>query len=264
MEVSGTVTLETSYNGQERKAEVHVAKGIGPLLLGRDLIKDLSVMTVNRVGEDPLTEPLEVVLGRHHDIYKEELGTIKGVTAKLVVDPTATPKFSKARYLPYAMKGKEETEIDRIVSTGILKPVQLSDWAAPVVPVLKQDGSLRLCGDYKVTVNQVSRLEQYPLPTFDDMAAKLAGGQEFSKLDLSHAYQQLPLDEESSQHVTNNTHRGLFTYNRLPFGLPVHPPYSREPSKVSCKGFLGWQFTLMTYWSRERLMQNICKCWNKC
>lgn len=54
VEVSGTVTLETRYNGQERKAEVHVTKGIGPLLLGRDLIKDLSVMTVNRVGEDPL------------------------------------------------------------------------------------------------------------------------------------------------------------------------------------------------------------------
>ena len=116
-----------------------------------------------------------------------------------------------------------ESEIDRLVGEGILKPVEFSEWAAPVVPVLKSDNTIRLCGDYKATVNQVSHLEQYPLPTLEDISAKLAGGKKFSKLDISHAYQKLLLDEESSKYVTINTHRGLFTYFRLPYGVSFAP-----------------------------------------
>ena len=60
---------------------------------------------------------------------------------------------------------------------------------------------------------------QYPIPRVDDLFSPLAGGKAFSKLDLSHAYQQLLLDEETKMYVTINTHRGLFKYNRLPFGV---------------------------------------------
>ena len=47
----------------------------------------------------------------------------------------------------------------------------------------------------------------------------LAGGRKFSKLYLYQAYQQLPLDEDSMQYVTFNTHRGLYHYTCLPFGV---------------------------------------------
>ena len=51
----------------------------------------------------------------------------------------------------------------------------------------------------------------------------MAGGEQFSKLDLSHAYQQLVLEEESQKLVTITTHKGLFKYNRLPFGVATAP-----------------------------------------
>ena len=53
-----------------------------------------------------------------------------------------------------------------------------------------------LCGDYKVTVNRVSSLEQYPIPKMEDMFTSLAGGEKICKLDMSHAYQQIRLDED--------------------------------------------------------------------
>ena len=89
--------------------------------------------------------------------------------------------------------------------------------------MLKNDDSIRICGDYKQTINQVAIPDKYPLPKVDDLLASLAGGETFTKLDLAHAYQQLVLDEESSKLATVNTHRGLFRYKRLPFGISAAP-----------------------------------------
>ena len=62
-------------------------------------------------------------------------------------------------------------------------------------------------------------VDQYPVPKPEDLFTTLAGGQKFTKLDLSHAYQQILLSKESRQYVTVNTHKGLYQYNRLPFGI---------------------------------------------
>ena len=91
------------------------------------------------------------------------------------------------------------------------------------MPVVKGDGSIRVCGDYKLTVNQVAQVDTYPLPLIQDIFASLANGKSFTKLDLAHAYQQLQLDDESRPYTTINTHRGIFHYTRLPFGVAAAP-----------------------------------------
>ena len=116
-----------------------------------------------------------------------------------------------------------ELELDRLESSGIIEKVEHSDWAAPVVPVPKGDGKLYLCGDYKVTVNSQLLVDKYPLPRPEDLMARLAGGKKFSKLDLSQAYQQVPLDQNSRKYVTINTIKGLYQYIRLPFGIASAP-----------------------------------------
>ena len=95
--------------------------------------------------------------------------------------------------------------------------------AGPVVPVRKSDGSVRICGDYQMTINQAAKLDAYPLPKIEDLFTSLSGGMYFTKLDLSHAYQQLQLDETLRPYVTINTHKGLFQYTRLPFGVSYAP-----------------------------------------
>lgn len=69
-----------------------------------------------------------------------------GTKATLQVDPQAKPKFFKARPVPYALKEKIDRELDRLQDEGTIEPVQFSQWAAPIVPVLKADGSVRICG----------------------------------------------------------------------------------------------------------------------
>ena len=95
-------------------------------------------------------------LQKHQQFFQDELGTLQGTEAIIHVPPHTQPRFFKARPIPYA----------------------------------KSDGSLRICGDYSVTVNAESKLDSYPLPRVDDLFTAMSGGVVFSKLDLKHDYQQ--------------------------------------------------------------------------
>ncbi|CAG2240240.1 unnamed protein product [Mytilus edulis] len=113
------------------------------------------------------------VIGPNKEVFKDELGTVKGMKAKIYVDESAVPKYFKARPLPYALKDKVEMELERLEKEGQIQQVEFSDWAAPIVPVVKENGSIRICGDYKVTVNAVSKLDNYPIPKTEDLYATL-------------------------------------------------------------------------------------------
>ena len=99
-----------------------------------------------------------------------------------------------------------------------IERVKYSDWATPIVPVPKPDGTVRVCSDFKITVNPVLHVDQHPIPKAEDLFATLAGGKKFSKLDLSQAYQQVLLHPDDCKY-TINTHLGLFQYTRLPFSI---------------------------------------------
>ena len=73
----------------------------------------------------------------------------------------------------------------------------------------------------------------------EDLFAKLEGGQKFTKLDLSQAYQQLPLDEESKRYTVVNTHKGLFRYVRLPFGISSAPGILQHVMDTLLQGIPG-------------------------
>ena len=76
----------------------------------------------------------------------------------------AKPVFYRPRSVPYAIKEAIEKEIERLEKDGIIEKVEHSEWAAPIVPVPKGDGQIRICGDNKVTVNANLEVDQHPLP----------------------------------------------------------------------------------------------------
>ena len=157
----------------------------------------------------------------------------------LNVDGTVQPKFHKPRKVPFSLKEKVEHELEHLQEAGIISPVKYAKWAAPVVPVLKKDGTVRLCGDHKVTDNQALVTETYPLPVVDDLMSALAEGKHFTKLDMSNAYLQLPLDEESQEYVVINTHKGLFKYHRMPFGVSTAPSIFQRCMDTVLQGLPG-------------------------
>ena len=115
----------------------------------------------------------------------------------------------------------------------MLEPVMLSEWTVPIVAVLKQDKpSMRICGDQ--TINPIAKLDRYPIPRIEDLFAKLSGGKSFTTLDLSQAYLQVPLDEESKKLLVVNTQKGLYRYTILPFGVSSAPGIFQRLIKPVC------------------------------
>ena len=222
LDIAGTVQVNVQHGANcAEDLPLMIVDTDGPTLLGRNGLSSLHLdwSELHRLHDGALEE----VLRKHSGVFQEDLGTLKDTQVKIHVDPSVSPKFCSARPVPYAMRPLVDKALDKLVAQNVIEPVQFSDWAAPIVPVLKSDK--KTIRDFSVTVNQAIQLDRYPIPKVEDLFVKLQGGQSFTKIDLSQAYmyQQLELDEDSKNLVVINTHRGLFRYNRLPFGISSAP-----------------------------------------
>ena len=199
MKPKGSLDVMVIYEEKEYHLPLLVVQGKGPALLGKNWLEKLKLNWHMIKQLTPGNQQLREVVQKYPQLFEESLGTLKGATAKIYIDQTATPIFHKARPVPYALREKIEQDLDRLEKAGTIQPVQYSEWATPVVPVTKQDGTARICADYRLTVNKVSKLDAYPIPKLDDLYTKLSGGETFTELDLSHAYEQMLVDEDSKK-----------------------------------------------------------------
>ena len=219
----GSLSVQVRHNSQELQLPLLVVEGDGPNLLGQNWLEKLQInwKSVNLLEGGAVN--VDQLCSEFADVFQSGLSTLNGFEASIYVNKEATPIFCKARPVPYAMKPLVEKELDRLEKEGVITPIPFADWAAPIVPVLKSNKTVRICGDFKLTVNKVSKLDRYPIPRIEDLFTKLSGGKLFSKLDLSQAYQQICLEEESKKFVVVNTHKGLYRFNRLPYRISSAP-----------------------------------------
>nr|VZI27167.1 unnamed protein product [Spirometra erinaceieuropaei] len=170
VDVRGVFTAEVEHDGELHYLPVHVVRGSQqPNLLGRNWIKCVPSVPsyVHRIGVNPA---LDSILVNHKDLFLDDTTThYRGPPVQFQFQSDFRPRFFKARTVPYALAPKVEEELDRLQKADIIEPVQYSEWAAPIVPVLKTDGSVRICGDYKLTINSATKLNPYPLPRIEDL-----------------------------------------------------------------------------------------------
>uniref|UniRef100_A0AC34FQI5 Reverse transcriptase n=1 Tax=Panagrolaimus sp. ES5 TaxID=591445 RepID=A0AC34FQI5_9BILA len=219
--VKGVSKVTVEINGTSKQLWVTVVAN-GDALLGRDWIHAFGLKAETEIHQQcnqvEHEKRLQEILNKHEDVFKEELGKCDmQISLKLVQG--AKPKFIKARNLPYAFRGEVEKQLEAKRQSGLLSEVMHSEWATPIIPVAKPNGDIRICGNYKLTLNPALDVTQYPLPRIEDMFHELNGSSFFSKLDVRDAYQQIELDEESRKLTTISTHKGLFQYNRLVPGI---------------------------------------------
>lgn len=103
----------------------------------------------------------------------------------------------------------------------------------PIVPVVKSNGKIRICGDFKATLNPNLVIDEYPLPSIEDLFSSMAGGDKFTKLDLQQAYLQMEVHPDDQKYLTLSTNKGLFQCTRLMYGIGSAPAiWQREIENI--------------------------------
>jgi len=239
--VIGYVEIQVCYKGITRLLNMYITAMDREPLMGREWIRQLGVQLTDTVFtlSSSTENELHKILREYENGLDPSCTKIKQLQARLTLKENAKPIFLKARKVPFKIIPLVEREIDRLVKDGILQETSAAEWATPVVPVLKKDNSVRLCGDFSVTVNKQLLVDEYPLPTIDELFSSLSGGQKFSKIDLKQAYLQMEIHPADRELLTLNTHRGLYKCTRLLYGIASAPAIWQREIETVLKGIPG-------------------------
>ena len=168
------------------------------------------------------------------------LPSIKGFMASIqLVDESQTLRFCKARSVPVHLKDQLDDELSLLERQGIITPISFSKSASPVVWVRKPNGRYRMCIDFKATLNANIQSDAYPLPTVEEIFARIGNSCKFAKIDLTSAYSQIKLDEHAADLSVINTHRGLFRLERLQMGMKNSSAIFQKCMEQMLKGIRG-------------------------
>lgn len=149
-------------------------KKADPPLFGQEWLRNMKLNWAEIKAIETLKKGF-VGCWTHRRIFSDEFDTLERINARIKVRESATPKFRKACAVLLALRHKVDKKLDRLVEAGILSKVEQSEWATPIATIPKKDGSVRICGDFKVTLNPVLYVYQYPLQKIENIFASLAG-----------------------------------------------------------------------------------------
>lgn len=230
VELKGFFKCTTELNGVKAEGKIYVSINLN--LLGIDWITKFDLWNVplsSVCNNILLTDTLTMkVKSKFPKLFSDGLGRCTKMKAALKLKPGASPVYRKARSVPFAAAPVIANEYTRLIHLTVFEPTEYSDNAAPVVVMKKANGTLRVCGDYSTGLNDVLEPNSFPIPTPETIFAKMVGMKVFSVIDLTEAFLQVELDEESSKLCTLNTHIGLLKVNRLQPGLKPAPGIFQE------------------------------------
>ena len=165
-------------------------------------------------------EELDSMLGGFNVVITDKLGHTSSVSHVIDTGQSAPVQSYPYRIAP-AWKEELHDEVRQLLEDGIIIPSH-SPWSAPMVPIRKTSGALRLCIDYR-KLNQVTVADPYEMPRVDDLLDEVTEATWLSKLDLKRGFYQVPLQADSHPKTAFCTPWGKFCFTRMPFGLKNAP-----------------------------------------
>lgn len=246
MEVVGTFVAEIACeaSGEGCVDEFTVIKSTGKPLLGRSTAEKLKVLRVGPVSEprvcSVVTEGSDGGICEEYADILTGVGKLKNYQLKLHINKDVKPVAQQVRRLPFGLRDKVDRKLDDLLDKDIIEevPDTPTAWVSPLVVAPKPDGDIRVCVDMR-RANEAIERERHPIPTIEEILYDLNGSTIFSKLDLKWGFHQVELEEESREITTFVTHRGLYRYKRLMFGISSAPEkYQKVISDVirGCHG----------------------------
>ena len=232
LEVVGKFSCEISVQKHNQskiksvQADFYVVKGNDVSLLGKATAIELGVL---KLGIYSVNENIKQ---EYSDIFSG-VGKLDDFKLKLHINSDVEPIAQRMYRIPFTLREKVERKLDELEAQDIIEKVNdQTPWVSPVIVVPKPNGDIRLCVDMREANKAIMR-ERHPIPTVDEILYKMNGGEWFSKMDLRYGFHQLELEKQSREITTFITHKGLYRYKRLMFGINAAPEkYQQVISQV--------------------------------
>ncbi|RDB19205.1 Retrovirus-related Pol polyprotein from transposon opus [Hypsizygus marmoreus] len=134
-----------------------------------------------------------------------------------------------------------DEQLDKWFEQEVIEP-SISPWSAPVV-IAYRNGKPRFCVDYR-KLNAATIPDEFPIPRQSEILSSLSGAQVLSSLDALAGFTQLEMSPEDIEKTAFRTHRGLFQFRRMPFGLRNGPSIFQRIMQSVLSPYL-WLFCLV-------------------
>ena len=178
LDVSGEMQCDIAYKGKKYSLPIVVANyDSGPTLLSENWLRviklewgEILIFSVSSKYPTSAESKLSELLSKHKELFTESYEGMTGLEAHITMKDNVEPVFMKVRRIPYARKEQVENELDKLEKHGVVKKTDKSCWASPIVVVPKADNTVRICGEYKSTINQSVENVDYVLPTAQEFA----------------------------------------------------------------------------------------------
>ena len=159
-------------------------------------------------------ENTETIVKSFEDVFKGT-GRLKDFQLDLQVDKSVTPIAQRLHQTPFKMKKQIEDKIDELEKNDI---IEKKSGPTPWVSNIDEIPNKRLAIDMRQANKAILR-ERFPMPNIDETPQEMNNASVFSRLDLTEAFNQIEISEQSRYITTFVCHKGLYRYKRLNYGV---------------------------------------------
>ena len=221
--VIGEITVTVNYNSQTLSDTFIVVKPNCPCmpLFSAKLCRNLGILSEIANIENANCSPMI-------EYYKTSglfsgVGLLKNYSHKIELNPDIKPVQTPPRKLPPSIISEINTEINKLLSQGIIKKLdEPTEWSSALVVARKRDGQVRLCTDLR-PLNKAVRVPHHPIPDVDELFARIDKSKFYTILDCTSAFHQISLDPDSQKLLTFLAPTGQYCWTRMPYGLKSAP-----------------------------------------